>query len=311
MNNYCKFCGDDKNLFLKYRVQAHFYNSEKEFSYYFCGNCDLLWREQDQSLSVGQYDDSYYSFQLSNSLLNKIKVFLVSLRFNLAYYFRIEAFSKGEYPLFSLIRKMHLPKDSYILDVGCGGGEFVKRMISCGYKNSCGIDPYISSNKLNGLKIQPLLIKDVEEKYDLINAHHVIEHTNNPQDFLHEIYRCLNPDGKAIITFPRYGKVLEYSGAYSYLLQAPDHNFLISSKSFVSFCQNANLKIIDIKIDGSGTFNWLLLGELWRKGINKKSYSAAWLKFFSKVEVENLKNIANSFEKNGQGANIIYVISRK
>jgi 2-polyprenyl-3-methyl-5-hydroxy-6-metoxy-1,4-benzoquinol methylase len=311
MNNYCKLCGGDKDLLLKYKAKAHFYNSEKEFHYYFCGNCDLLWRDQDQLISVGQYDDSYYSFQSSNSFINRLRYFIISLRFNLAYYFRIEVFSKGEYPLFFLIRKMNLPKDSYILDVGCGGGEFVRRMISYGYKNSYGIDPYISINKLGGLKIRPLSIENIEEKYDLINAHHVIEHTNNPQDFLHEIYRCLNPDGKAIITFPRYGKVLEYSGAYSYLLQAPDHNFLISPKSFSAFCKNANLKIIDIKIDGSGTFNWLLVSELWRKGINKKSYSAECLKFFSKFEIENLRNIASSFEESGHGANIIYIISRK
>jgi len=109
-----------------------------------------------------------------------------------------------------LIGKMNLPKDSKILDVGCGDGNFLNIL-----KNDFKLDCYgvEFSNKL--IKECPKTLKivkgNVENKipfskkfFDVILAFELIEHLCNVDKFLNESNRVLKNNGLLIITTPNH-----------------------------------------------------------------------------------------------------------
>lgn len=95
------------------------------------------------------------------------------------------------------------------LDVGCRTGELVNILQKYGVK-AYGID--ISKQPLSHANdvIQDALLcqADAEEipfkddTFDLVTAHHLIEHLKNPDYFIRECKRILRPDGVVCIVVP-------------------------------------------------------------------------------------------------------------
>lgn len=100
-----------------------------------------------------------------------------------------------------------------ILDVGCATGNF----IACAPEIIEGIDIDEDSLKVaqsRGFKVKLLDIEEglsgiESERYEGLYAKHVIEHLNNPLNFLKEIRRVLKPDGKAVISTPNCPYMLD------------------------------------------------------------------------------------------------------
>jgi len=305
----CICCGCSTTVKLKYQPRSHFYGLETTFDYYHCSDCDILWRDQSTDLQLNQYGDDYYSFALDNSWKIKLKTFIHSIIFNLYYFFSIQILI-NDYLLYRVFRRLKINKDAYILDVGCGGGTFLNRISSYGYKNILGIDPYLNCTVEKSLPVLPISIFDLEEKFDVINVHHVIEHVPDPIKFLEKIYASLDVGGKAIITFPRWCKVVEEDGENSYLIQAPDHNFLLSDVCFRRITKKIGFTIDYSEIDSSGTFEWLVIGNLWSKNIDVKGYDKNYLSLLTDNEIFALQTKSEIYDKSGEGANILYVISK-
>lgn len=76
-------------------------------------------------------------------------------------------------------------EDVYILDFGCGHGMFVEDLIKAGYINTDGYDPY--NEKYSRLP--------EKNKYNIVTAIEVIEHTSHPFIELDVIHRVLKPKG--------------------------------------------------------------------------------------------------------------------
>jgi len=107
----------------------------------------------------------------------------------------------------------------WILDVGCGGGWLAKAMQYAG-KDIISMD--ISDvNPIKTIKDIPFathygLVADVfqlpirENSLDCIIASEIIEHVNNPKQFMEALLYALKPGGKLIITTP-YNEILKYS----------------------------------------------------------------------------------------------------
>lgn len=98
-----------------------------------------------------------------------------------------------------------------ILELGCGRGDFLLECHKEGL-DVVGIDinpEYIKISeekiKENGFKPHIILAKGEElpfedNYFDFVNCVEVLEHTQNPEKVLSEIYRVLNSDGRAFIT---------------------------------------------------------------------------------------------------------------
>lgn len=92
-----------------------------------------------------------------------------------------------------------------ILDVGASGGTFLKVSGEKGF-NSFGIEPSNAAfyNKDNNKLVQSMSenIPFPNGTFDVVHAHHVIEHLHNPLKACLEIYRTLKPGGLFFLEVP-------------------------------------------------------------------------------------------------------------
>lgn len=115
---------------------------------------------------------------------------------------------------------MNLPKDPcMILDIGCGNGWVAASCLPKGHQvisadigriNPMKAVTKYPSEKHVGLVADAFSLPLKNESIDIIIAAEIMEHVVDPKVFMAELYRCLRPGGKMIITTP-YHEKLEYS----------------------------------------------------------------------------------------------------
>ncbi len=102
-------------------------------------------------------------------------------------------------------------KDGKLLEIGCSSGEFLEKAHKAGYSVT-GIDSapqnieFAKSNyELNNVfpfTVQELMIRQPEEKYDVIAFFQVLEHIDDVPDFINCIKKLLKPDGIVVVSVP-------------------------------------------------------------------------------------------------------------
>ncbi len=134
------------------------------------------------------------------------------------------AWSEDEYRLFSRVNERRylglLPADrqARILDVACGAGHFLYFLQkTAGFSNAEGIDISAEQTSLaEKMGLSNLVTGDFmahlgsnPERYDLITAHHFIEHLNKAEalDFLEAVKVALKPGGRVIVTTGNVGSL--------------------------------------------------------------------------------------------------------
>ena len=97
-----------------------------------------------------------------------------------------------------------------ILDFGCGGGGFLRKVKSF-VKKCAGVE---KDKRLRAIVEKRFNIKifadieEVNEKFDIITLFHVLEHSKEPRDLLARLSKLLNEDGKIIIEVPNSNDAL-------------------------------------------------------------------------------------------------------
>ena len=110
------------------------------------------------------------------------------------------------------IDKLNLPKDSHILDLGCGPGYFLDEMQSRGYINTVGVtlspgDIQLCTSKGHTVKQYDLSFLPQQDGYydesvDLIFLRHALEHSPYPIFSLMEYNHVLKQGAKIYIEVP-------------------------------------------------------------------------------------------------------------
>jgi tRNA (mo5U34)-methyltransferase len=109
--------------------------------------------------------------------------------------------------------KSHIDlKDKLILDVGCGNGYYMYRMLGAGAKAVVGIDPYLlfamqflAVNryvKTDAVAVLPLKLEDMPDgngQFDTVFSMGILYHRRDPQEHLEQLRSFLRQGGELVI----------------------------------------------------------------------------------------------------------------
>ena len=152
-----------------------------------------------------------------------------------------------------------------VLEVGCGPGVFHKSWINLDV-NWTGVDinPYWEEfGKSNGVPILNTPIDTITEKYDVVMAHQVIEHIEDPLQFMKAIKKLISPGGIIHLELPnqysltaRLRKISSLiSNDYGFI-QPPMHLRAYSSKTINYLFNSLNLTSQNIFVCSNTDNTW-------------------------------------------------------
>ncbi len=166
---------------------------------------------------------------------------------------------------------------SSVLDVGCGQGYRLSEMARCGFRNLTGIDRYLSNpaGDIGPVHIKRCEIGSVEGAFDLIMAHHSLEHMSDHYGILSAMRERLNDGGMVLIRIPIAGTFAwrEY-GVHWVQFDAPRHLVLHTVKSMKIMAESAGFAVEDIIFDSTSLQFWG--SEQYLRGIPLRDRMSHW-----------------------------------
>jgi len=134
-----------------------------------------------------------------------------------------------------------------ILDLGCATGNFIALNPQIIEGVESDPDSYKIAKErgfnVSMLDVEKEMDKLASAKYEGVYAKHIIEHLENPLNFLKQIKRILKPDGKAVILTPNCPFMLDHFwGDYT-------HRRPFTRKSLGRICYDAGFSHIKIYED--------------------------------------------------------------
>jgi 2-polyprenyl-3-methyl-5-hydroxy-6-metoxy-1,4-benzoquinol methylase len=147
-------------------------------------------------------------------------------------------------------------RDARILDLGCGGGEFLLFLEGQGYSRLEGVDvspEQVELARRRGLKsVQVADALDYLETnrgpYDLVNAQHVLEHLTRPEllRLLDAVVAALQPGGRLFAVVPNA------KGLFSARIRYADltHELSFTPESLRQVCATVGLRPVAMREHG-------------------------------------------------------------
>lgn len=227
----CPVCGNIsfKNIFNK---------KWKNSSFVKCRKCKLIFQNPQENLinTISRYDKNYFNYELKNqhNFYNLIKKTL------------------DDFKIINI-----LPKNALILEIGSATGLFLQYMDSLGFK-STGIDLCKESveygSEKYGVNIINGRLEDMNfngNSFDFIHFSHLLEHLNNPVDFLLKIYNLLKKGGIALLTTPNSKGVFARFYNESWRCIVDDHLFIFNKSNLKHLLLKLKFKVIKNETWGS------------------------------------------------------------
>lgn len=253
------------------------------FTYAQCQDCRTIYQKDKLEDYSKYYPQNYYSLDNKKlddrSLKQRFRKFKKRSRDNY-YFFKTGVIGK----LLTLFRNessthigkhINFNRNMYILDVGCGGGEFIYDMAEIGFKHVYGLDPFVGQSRSfdNGAKLfQGDIEKFIKENpyevrdFDLIMFNHSFEHSPQPLRELEFAKKLLKPGGKILIRIPVSASYASDTyGEHWVNLDAPRHIYLFNEKSMAILADKVGLKIDKVYYDSNE--DQFLGSEQYKQGI--------------------------------------------
>ena len=142
-----------------------------------------------------------------------------------------------------------------ILEIGCGPGVFFDPLSKIGINwRGLEINPHwINFGKKNKIPIIQNNISKISDKFDIITAHQVLEHVEDPNSFILELKEKLNPGGLIHFELPNQNsltsKIRRISEKFSYdygFIQPPMHLRAYTGKTLRLYFEKYNLEVVKI-----------------------------------------------------------------
>jgi 2-polyprenyl-3-methyl-5-hydroxy-6-metoxy-1,4-benzoquinol methylase len=152
----------------------------------------------------------------------------------------------------------HIKPGTIVLDVGCGSGNFLKRIkektnsvVGLEFNNAA-----IEKCKQQGFEVYPDTIqKHADDRpgyYDVVCLFQVLEHIADIKPFLEACLKTLKKGGKLIIGVPSNEPYLQGYNKYSTLNLPPHHMGLWNAVAFESIQALFNIKLVGKQYESKG-----------------------------------------------------------
>lgn len=205
-NQFCRICKGNSLSPLSVKVPGSVrLLNNNIYTVWLCDHCQTL-----NALEKVDYDKIYSSYPIQKQKYD---------------FFSKKIFKKR----LEILIEAGLNRTHSILDYGCGSGYFVK---------------FLQENKFNCVGYEPYhtIFSSTEtllKKYDFVISQDVMEHVDNPHQFLENVRKLVNDNGKLIVGTPFADNVdifntTDQIGA----LHQPFHRFLISKKQIINFFEH-------------------------------------------------------------------------
>jgi SAM-dependent methyltransferase len=97
-------------------------------------------------------------------------------------------------------------KSIRILDFGCGAGDLANEFLGLGYDAyGCDVfdsEAFSSTGRFRKISREPYRIPFANNEFDIVTSTSVLEHAQNPDEYMPEISRVLRPGGCAMHLLP-------------------------------------------------------------------------------------------------------------
>ncbi|MFV0541800.1 MAG: class I SAM-dependent methyltransferase [Aestuariibaculum sp.] len=199
-----------------------------------------------------------------------------------------------------------LTETKYVLDIGCGTGDFLKTAQQSNWK-VLGIEPneqaraiankktrqaVFNSDKLNELKANC---------FDVITLWHVLEHLPNLEEQIKCFEKLLKPNGVLVIAVPNYKSYdAQHYKSFWAAYDVPRHLWHFNRTSIVKLVSKYNFKVKKVKPMFFDAFYVSLLSEKYKTG--KMNVFKA---FFVGL-VSNLKYLSTK-----EASSLTYIIKKR
>lgn len=272
----CNICKNENGL-KRMMITEMMHEGKEVFSYRYCQTCGTLSLEDIPANMELYYNSKYYSFnenKWENEKHVKADAFLLAPRMRGWGWTKAAVQMIFRRPKYLKYIGMNCSdKHAWILDVGCGNGDFVKYLRKHGYIHAYGIDPFTK------LETEIVLRKDIFElskaeknKYDIIIMNHSFEHMDNPEMVLDTVKRMLKSDGVLMLRIPVCGGLAwRMFGRYWYQIDAPRHLYLYSRKALEMLAKRTGFYIKCIEYDSDSS--QFLVSHLYSKGITMSHFN--------------------------------------
>lgn len=225
----------------------------QDYSYVICRKCRLILQNPQPVFEAldNRYDEEYFQYEQNNDSL----FFDLMLKGLEDVGFTPSAHRFGYNPAF--------------LDIGCATGLLVKHMQDTGWISKgvelCGPAAEYGA-RVRGVDIFSGTVEQAaypDQSFHVVHCSHLIEHLNDPEVFMKEIFRILKPGGLFFCVTPNADGLQARIFQEKWRSAIADHMFLFSRRTLKRLITNEKMSIEAIK-------TWGGLG---------KGYGPHWLKF--------------------------------
>lgn len=256
----CDLCCSDEYKFL-FEAKDRLHGLDGTFSYVICKNCGLVFMNPQvlPSETVKFYPPDYAP--------HKAKVDTKQLD---------QCAMKNKLKRKPFIASIcnRLSRQSRILDVGCGNGNFLNEVRTVTGCQAYGIDisKTVAKTALENYGIDVFSGTILELPYpndffDVITAWSYLEHVNNPSEVLLKMSNLLKNDGLCVISTPNFDSLNArlFKGKW-YHLDCPRHLYIYTPRTVTGLLEKSSLSVKKIMYNKSskgvlGSLQYCVYGD--------------------------------------------------
>jgi SAM-dependent methyltransferase len=240
------------------------FGTRDQFEYVRCSACGCLQIASPPKDLERYYPASYYSLAERNGNGAGIRGRLRTIRLthllgDRSLLGRLLVAARGPSPEVAALARANVPRDASILDVGCGGGDLLRKLAAAGFTRLSGVDAFITEDVRypDGVCVNKASIETVDGQYDVVMMHHSLEHMPDAHAAMRAVRRLLAPNGVAIVRIP----LADSTAARMYQsdwvqLDAPRHLVVHTRRSMSIVADQAGLDIADVVYDSTAFQFW-------------------------------------------------------